>query len=174
MITLSGGTVVLAHSTALCKYTSAPLTYGLPALSYAQYPIGILTTLKPAEAIFWKSSNRVQVSQCWRRMCGASSGRRSVNVYSSTISRDWSRLSKIEGVIHGSRTSHPPILTPRISVVPQTKLLSGKGDLVHEISRGMVRLRESSHEQGNCYRNGRRGDNRENSALDSHGDMSVK
>ena len=32
-------------------------------------------------------------------------------VYSSTIPRDWSTLSKIEGVIHGSRTPQPPKLT---------------------------------------------------------------
>lgn len=42
-----------------------------------------------------------------------------VSVYSSTIPRDWSRDSNIEGVIQGSKTSQPPILSPRTGVEPK-------------------------------------------------------
>lgn len=113
--------VCRAHPTALSRYGAAPKVYVPAASKYAQYPIGILTTLNPAFLIFWKSASETKESQ-W----GFSAFRQPVlpnfwhRVHSSTtVKSGVLYLLKMEGVMKGSTTSHPPMLTPRTFVVPQ-------------------------------------------------------
>lgn len=103
------------------------------------------TTLNPDCLILLKSCQVTHESQCFRRTFSAASRPNfSPSVYSSTMSccgRFWFAASKIEGVIHlnltvsarpdflkcvpedthGSRTNHPPILTPLIFSSPHLK-----------------------------------------------------
>lgn len=104
-----------AQLTPFSRKSAAPLAYGESELSNAQYPTGILTRLKPLSLIFSKSESWTQFSQWGFRtsLSALSAPSACVRVYSSTMPRELSNCWKIEGVIQGSSTSQPPILTPR-------------------------------------------------------------
>lgn len=116
----------LAHPIAWSRYPSCPCTYGSPGNGLtAQYPIGMRTWFKPARAIWKKSSLVIQDLQWASRRLNASSCPKTwLKVYSSftswLVSHGWKR----DGVIHGSRTNHPPKFTARTFWMLKLKLTS--------------------------------------------------
>ena len=112
-----------AQLTPWSRNSAAPLAYGESELSNAQYPTGILTKLKPLSLIFSKSESLTQFCQWGLRtsLSALSAPSDCVRVNSSTIPREPSNCWKIEGVIQGSRTSQPPMLTPRTFSSAQEK-----------------------------------------------------
>jgi hypothetical protein len=89
--------------------------------------MGMRTVLKLAPAIFWKSPSPVQVLQWVCRICSAF-GACWQSVYSSTMEVP-GNCWNIEGVIHGSSISHPPMLTPRTGCEPKLVALRQNGVL---------------------------------------------
>jgi hypothetical protein len=102
---------LFAQSSASPNFSYAPCTNGSPSIGMTlQYPIGMRTWFSPAAAI-WRKSSWLKNESQWP--CSfdfaASFPSSSVNVHSSFAPLP----SKRDGVIHGSSTNQPPVLTPR-------------------------------------------------------------